>query len=536
MIKADLPENERERLKALRDYEVLDSEAEKIFDDLTELASEICDTPISLISLIDPERQWFKSRVGLDVEETPRDLAFCSHAILKNELFEVPNALEDERFFDNPLVTNDPNIRFYAGTQLTTPTGHNIGTLCVISDQPKKLDIHQRRALEILGREVIAQLELRVRNRKLELSNRYKTEFLANISHEIRTPLNAIVGLSELSLAHPNAVTIDQELYSYLEQINYSGNNLLGIINSVLDLSKIEADKMELNEVNSNLPQLIKNTVAILQYRADEKRIKLSTKFSELSAECVLIDEQKLSQVLTNVLTNAIKFTPCDKEIKVRVWSQEQMLCIEVEDQGIGISEENLKLLFNKYAQVGKKKNIQEGTGLGLSITKGLVELMGGSIVMASVEDVGTSVNLTLPFSTIDCEQGCESSESLEFITMNKKALIVEDNKVNQAVIAAMMKKLEIEFEIVEEGEQALPSLLNHHFDLVLMDINLPGISGVEATKLIKVEGVKVPIIALTADVFRTNREKSLFDGFLTKPVQLAALSSEIKSALKKSV
>ena len=535
MIKADLPLNERERIQALRDYEVLDSEAEKIFDDLTELASEICETPISLISLIDPERQWFKSKVGLDVEETPRDLAFCAHAILSKELFEVSNALEDQRFFDNPLVTNDPNIRFYAGTPLTTPTGYNIGTLCVISDEPKTLTLHQRKALEILGREVIAQLELRIRNRKLELANQYKTEFLANISHEIRTPLNAIVGLSELSLAHPNSTSVDKEVFSYLKQINYSGNSLLGIINSVLDLSKIEAAKMELNEVNCNLPKLLKNTLGVLQYKADDKQVQVISKFTEMEAECVFIDEQKLAQVLTNVLTNAIKFTPSGKSIKVRTWTEAETLYIEVEDQGIGISEENLKLLFNKYAQVGKKKNIQEGTGLGLSITKGLVELMGGHIVMTSVEEVGTSVNISVPFKPMECAEQCSNIELSQRIPSNTRALIVEDNKVNQAVITAMMKKLEIGYEVVEEGEQALPLLQRDNFDLVLMDINLPGINGVDATKQIKDEGIDIPIIALTADVFRTNKEKSLFEGFLTKPVQLAALTLEIGKAISTS-
>ena len=528
MIKASLPADEKLRLKALDEYDVLDSEAEKIFDDLTELASEICETPISLISLIDPDRQWFKSKVGLGVEETPRDLAFCAHAILQQELFEVSDASQDERFYDNPLVTNSPNIRFYAGTQLQTPTGHNIGTLCVISDKPKKLTIQQRKALEILGREVIAQLELRIRNKNLELSNKYKTEFLANISHEIRTPLNAIVGLSELSLAHPNATNIDQEIYSYLQQINFSGNNLLGIINSVLDLSKIEAAKMELNESSCDVKALLENTVNVLRYRAEEKRIELRTQITDIRPDCILLDQQKLTQILTNIITNAIKFTSNDKEIKIRVWSQSDVLHIEVEDQGIGISEKDLKTLFNKYAQVSKKKTTQEGTGLGLSITKGLVELMGGNIVMTSVEKVGTSVNVSLPFQYAECDHSRDKDVSSPVLPENIKVLIVEDNKVNQAVISAMMDKLGINFDIIDEGEDALPMLLSSYYDLVLMDINLPGINGIEATQQLKEQGIMTPIVALTADVFRTNKEKSLFDGFLTKPIQLACLEREI--------
>ena len=167
MIKASTPEDELSRLKDLYEYDVLDTEAEKSFDDLTQLASDICETPISLISLVDPDRQWFKSKHGIDVAETARDISFCSHAILENQVFEVQNALTDTRFHDNPLVTNDPNIRFYAGAPLITPRGNAIGTLCVISDKPKKLSSKQINALTVLSKEVIAQLELRLNNKKL---------------------------------------------------------------------------------------------------------------------------------------------------------------------------------------------------------------------------------------------------------------------------------------------------------------------------------------------------------------------------------
>ena len=146
--------------------------------------------------------------------------------------------------FESKLIHDFPNIRFYAGTQLQTPTGYNIGTLCVISDKPKKLTSAQRKALDILGREVIAQLELRLKNKKLELANKRKAEFLANVSHELRTPLNAIIGLSELSLSHASADSMDTEIHGYLQQINRSGTKLIGIINSVLELRKIEAGKI----------------------------------------------------------------------------------------------------------------------------------------------------------------------------------------------------------------------------------------------------------------------------------------------------
>lgn len=167
-MKIPVPNNENDRLNALDYYQIMDTEKDVHFDRLTQLASEICDTPISLVSLVDGERQWFKSRVGLEAQQTPRDISFCQHAIMDVKTFEVENAVEDERFANNVLVTGDPNIRFYAGHPLTDKNGYNLGTLCVIDREPKKLTDHQRKALKLLAEEVVSQIEHHKKRKDLE--------------------------------------------------------------------------------------------------------------------------------------------------------------------------------------------------------------------------------------------------------------------------------------------------------------------------------------------------------------------------------
>jgi GAF domain-containing protein len=183
-----VPRNETKRLKVLWQYEVLDTVPEEVFDDLTELAARICEAPIALISLVDEKRQWFKSKVGITIKETSRDASFCAYAITQNDLFIVPDATRDVRFANNPLVTSDPRIRFYAGAPLVTPDGHALGTLCVIDKVPRELRPDQKQALRILARHVVSQLELRRRSRQLAAARHQGEQFKTDLE-KVRTEL-----------------------------------------------------------------------------------------------------------------------------------------------------------------------------------------------------------------------------------------------------------------------------------------------------------------------------------------------------------
>jgi signal transduction histidine kinase len=516
--------DENARLKTLFDYDVLDTEAEKIFDDLTQLAAQTCNTPITLISLIDSDRQWFKSKVGLDTEETSRDIAFCAHAIHQKGIFEVEDTLQDKRFFDNPLVTSAPNIRFYAGTPLVSPDGHAIGTLCVIDDKPNKLTKDQRQALEVLGRSVMSQMELRKKIKELKLANEHKTEFLSNMSHELRTPLNAIIGFSHLMLDDIKHHTLPAKFSEYISHIDYSGRRLLSVVNSVIDLNKIEAGMMQVQIEIVCLREYIKDLEGMLAITANEKDVEFSVYISEHLPTHLAIDQAKVSQIITNLVHNAIKFTDSGKWVKVEISMNNEKLVITVADQGEGISSEDQTKLFSKFQQVGQAKS-SEGSGLGLSITQGLIEILGGTINVLSTLGSGSIFKVILPqLSDTDILQQNPIIESQKAsFDLNSKILLVEDNEINQAVMLAIFESLDLPIKIVGTGEEAVEIVNSSHFDLIFMDIHLPGIDGRQASEQIKHVHPNIPIVALSADAFNKHNfadNDKIWDQYLCKPVE----------------
>ena len=524
MEAAPLPDNEDERLAELLSYDVLDTEAEQLFDDLTTLASQICDTPIALISLIDPDRQWFKSRVGLDAEETSREIAFCSHAILQDDVFEIPNASLDPRFHDNPLVTGAPDIRFYAGAPLVSPSGHAIGTLCTIDRKPRKLTESQKTSLQTLSKSVVAHLELKRKNRELERTSQFRSDFLSYVSHEIRTPLNAINTFSRLLEGEAQKLKLPESFTTPLSHVTQSGERLLEIVNSVLDIKQIEAGKMRVMPRAVSTHDFFTHLFSLTKIRAEDGGITFTSTIDSRVPDTLFFDDTKFGQVSLNLLSNAIKFTNPGKSVNAQVKYKNDKLIFNVIDQGIGISEEDQKRLFTPFERMENAHQIS-GTGLGLNISKRLIELMDGTIKVSSKVNEGTRISVTLPSDVLTANEfaNAQPQSFVAQINIDKSArvLVVEDHYINQVVIQTLFEKLGVAHAIVSTGEEGVKYVNANPVDLVLMDLNLPGIQGDEATGQIKSMKPELPVIALTADAITKPAslyEKGL-DDVLTKPV-----------------
>lgn len=386
---------EKARLWELLSYDILDSEAEEDFDNLTQLASEICGTKISLISLLDDKRQWFKSKIGLEVDETPKEFSFCGHAIHDpQEIFIIRNAREDSRFHDNPLVINAPYISFYAGVPLLSSSGHPLGTLCVIDDTPKSLSEAQVKALKALTKQIMNLIELRKKSRELESINQSLIQknkeierFAYLAAHDLKSPLKSNRMVIENLLAH-QTISKDPEAKLMLEMLDGSSTYLGKLIDGLLEFSM--ADKISSIQFSEISPQDILREITSNLVYEEALQLEIETKINKL-----YINLPAVSSVLQNLISNSIKYS--DKpETWVRVWILEDDSDYHflVQDNGPGISLEYQERIFEPFCTLDSKdKYGNKATGLGLAYVKKLVEKLGGQITLVSELGKGVTYN-----------------------------------------------------------------------------------------------------------------------------------------------
>jgi signal transduction histidine kinase len=400
MIKPPLPPNEAARLDALRAYDVLDTPPEAAFDDLTRLASQICGTPVAMVSLVDGNRQWFKSKIGTEVSETPRDIAFCAHAILQPELFIVTDAEADERFADNPLVTSAPHVRFYAGAPLITPEGLALGTLCAVDQVPHELSREQQEALRALARQAMDQLRLRRNLKQLRELEVLRDSLIQMIVHDMRTPLTSLLaGLQTLG----RLGGLDETQCELLGISIHGGQTLLRMINDLLDINKMEAGSLQLEYSPLHLEVVVEEALQQVAPLAAEKQITVSTDLaSDLPA--LAADGEKLQRTVVNLLANAIKFTPAGGTVILSACrsDSEPAVLFRVTDTGEGIPREAYERIFEKFGQVeSRHAGRTMSTGLGLTFCKMVVEAHGGRIWVESELGQGSRFSFIIPLSSV---------------------------------------------------------------------------------------------------------------------------------------
>ncbi|MBZ9630869.1 response regulator [Salegentibacter sp. LM13S] len=684
-----IEENEEiKRLQTLLSYNILDTPYEKDFDELAQLIALICDVPIAIISMIDDKRQWFKAKVGIPSNETPIEETFCQYTVVQDELLEISDALADERVKNNPHVTIENGIRFYAGMPLKAGNGYNIGTVCVVDGKPGKLNTRQKQALKLLTSQAMHLIEARQKNKnlgkelnsilekriaqtekKLELKesenkslmqaiknssgvvefrpdgtiisinhnfeessgytesellgshhkilltpadyevnnqiweslalgkhktgreriihkdgsefylqasynpiqdlegnvvkvvkisqditkeieaeislqkakemaenlNEQKDNFIANVSHEIRTPIHAILGFTDLLLENEN----DSHKVNYLNAVKVAGDSLLFIVNDILDLSKMEAGLLQIDKDVFNVRDTINRVFSILHLKAHQKKIGFELYIDPDVPELLNGDKNRLSQVLINLLGNAIKFTSSGSVklgvSKLKETSDQVILNFKVSDTGIGISKDKLDTVFQRFSQAEENTSQKYGgTGLGLNISKQLIEKQEGYIEVKSEPGKGTDFIFGIPFEKA-IEIASISAVNSEEIQRkySGKILICEDSELNQRLVRAILKKQGLVVDIASNGEKAISLLKENTYDLIFMDVQMPIKNGYETTKIIRKKlELETPIVALTANLMAAERQKCLavgMDDYLGKPFHKKQLFEKVE-------
>lgn len=385
---------------------------------------------------------------------------------------------------------------------------------------------------------------------KLEIASQAKSRFLAQMSHEIRTPINAVLGMNEMILRESKEESIQQ----YAENIDSAGNTLLTLINSILDFSKIEDGKMDIVPTQYNSASVINNLVNSVYQRADAKGLKLNVEIDENIPSVLIGDDVRVSQVIMNLLTNAVKYTPKGSvtfTVKVQDKDAENVrLYVSVADTGIGIREEDIERLYVSFERLDEIKNHNiEGTGLGISIVKSLLSMMGSSLNVESTYGKGSVFSFVISQQIADVTPIGDYEERIKKTHQKKdtadlinvpaaKVLVVDDNDMNLKVCRNFLKLCNIRPDMVSSGEEAIESMRRKNYDCVFLDHMMPGIDGIETLHLLEKEGLipdNTVMIALTANAVVGARETYLNEGFadyLSKPIELKELVRILKKYL----
>ena len=394
-----LPKDESLRLQALYDYAILDTMSEEDYNSFTKIAAQICQVPGSLITFLDKDRQWFKSHLGVDITETPREFSFCNYTIMDpGQVLVVPDLREDSRFAANPLVTNAPHAVFYAGAPLVTPEGFALGSICVLDDKVNNLTVDQIDTLKALAKQIVTKLELKKKLKELTLTqqtlkqaNKNLKGFAKIVSHDMKTPL-ANISLVSRSFQITYARHLNTEANGFFELINRSVTELLVFIDQILIQSN-SISELSPNGSGADAAVVLEHVIQMLALPPDVE-IKTDGCFPS-----VQINKTALQQIFQNLLSNAIKYSDKPKtQIFVSAESIDDYVYFKIADNGMGIQKKNLVRIFRDRQTLDRTDRYgNKGTGIGLATVKGLVESSGGNITVESDYKQGSVFTFSVP-------------------------------------------------------------------------------------------------------------------------------------------
>jgi PAS domain S-box-containing protein len=483
-----------------------------------------------------------------DNPECPFKVEFIGETVTLVTGYEPCQWYRDERFWidrvhpdDREAVLETQPLLFARG-ELTIQYRfrHKDGSYRWCHDKLRLLKDSDGNMIEVIGAWIDiterkqAELALKEAKEAAETANRAKTEFLANISHELRTPLNGILGFTQVLQKQTDITPKHKE---YLGYISRSGHHLLMLINDLLDLSKIEAGRLEMENSVFHFPEFLDGIAEMFEFRATSKGIGFKYEKAATLPEYVFGDEKRLRQILINLLGNAIKFTH-EGYAALKVFSHGTTVSFRIEDTGLGIAEEDMGRIFLAFEQLADHDST-EGTGLGLAISKRLVDAMGGRIDVESAPGKGSvfTVSLPLPAASNPSKSEVDDTQIIGYAGKTRRIMIVDDNSDNLAMLSALLASLDFVVETASNGKECLDKFTAFRPDLIMVDLLMPGMDGAETVKRLRQtdSGQEVKVIAVTAHAFDDIREiclRSGFDDFITKPVDLGDLLNSLQTSL----
>lgn len=423
------------------------------------------------------------------------------------------------------FLKNDGSLLFgmVSSRRILDSTGQIVGLRGILTD------VTQLKHLEE---------ELRIALKTAQNANKAKSQFLAKVSHELRTPLNGILGFSEL-LKNKHHILDEETKKNYAFMIHNSGKRLYELINDILDISTLEVGRAKLSNNSFDLYDVFLQEIEVLQLQTHSKEVEIKYFYADDMIRTFIGDRYKIGQIIGNLLGNALKFTHTGT-ITLSVWSDEPnddivQIFIEVKDTGIGIATENIEDIFTPFNQVEEVYTRKyEGSGLGLSITRELVDLMGGNIEVKSTLNEGSTFTVSLPMKINKHLEKTQKKHAPSKTTNTTKILLAEDEEINQMLIAEIIKDMGFRIDMAKNGHEAVHMIMNSEKDeysLIFMDVKMPILDGIDATKALRKKGVCIPIIALTAHAYPKNKAECLdagMDDYIPKPINLETLQEKV--------